>query len=167
MIEADKPQFVAILTSLAALKPGAKLTREAHAMWWLAMADWSLEEFRGAAAHLARSTEFMPNPYHFEQLRQRGRRTAPEAFAVAREVWRSGGTTSCDRLIDQVVDALGGYRVLGMTHTEQLHFLERRFAEHYVTLREATDVREALPAIAGPQAPGPRAAAALVPHRER
>lgn len=148
MTESDKPQFLAILNGLAAVKPGAKLTREAYAMWWLAMRGWELEDFRDAAAHLVRTCEFMPNPFHFEQLRNAARTTAPEAWLIAKGHANCAGAVSGDDLIDRTVRAIGGYELLYLTPLEKLGFLERRFCEHYETLQAAQSVRESLPSIA-------------------
>lgn len=148
MQPSDKPKFLAVLNGLAAIKPGAKFTAEGLGMWWQAMADWDIEEFSSAAAHLAKSCEFMPNPFHFEQLRKASRLTAGEAWAEVREIVRAGGSSHGDPAVDKAVRALGGYRALGMTNTDQMHFLERRFAEHYEDIGERDDVREAVPQIA-------------------
>lgn len=146
MVDADKPAFLAVLNGLAAVKPGAKLTPEALEVWWRAMRPWSIEDFRAAAAELVRTVEFFPNPFHFEQLRKAASRiTAGEAWARVREVARAGGTTSGDPRIDRVARVLGGYRTLGMTSTDQMQFLERRFVEHFEDMGDADDAREALP----------------------
>lgn len=145
MQPSDKPKFLAVLNGLAAVKPGAKLTAEGLDVWWHSFREWEIEEFSSAAAHLAKSCEFMPNPFHFEQLRKASRLTAGEAWAEAREIIRSGGDCHGDPAIDAAVRALGGYRQLGFTHSDQMHFLERRFAEHYERISEAEEVREALP----------------------
>ena len=157
MTPADKETFCAILNGLAAIKPGGKLTAEAYEVWWLAMQDWPLDQFRAAAAHLAKSVEFMPSPYHFEQLRKAARPTAGEAWAKAvascRTAWTPQGYrggTSGDPLIDRAVHAIGGYAAIAQCDHDKLHFLERRFAEHYGSIEDAEDVREALPQIAGP-----------------
>src|SRR5688572_1392913 len=150
MIEADKPEFCAALTELAALKPNAKLTPESYAAWWNAMQSWDLRDFRQACARLRDSMEFMPNPYHFEQLRKAGRLTAGEAWAAVREIARSGGAPHPDARVNAAVRALGGYRAIGMTNTDQMSWLERRFAEHYESISDAEDTREAVPLLAGP-----------------
>src|SRR5690349_13020064 len=75
MQPADRKKFIEVLTGLAAMKPGGKLTPESIELFWNAMQDWALEDFVAAANHLARSHEFMPNPYHFEQLRRAGELT--------------------------------------------------------------------------------------------
>lgn len=146
----DKPKFLAVLNGLAAIKPGAKLTAEALTLYWNALAAWSIEDFSAAAAQLARTSEFMPNPYHFEMLRKASRLTAGEAWADVRDIVRSGGTSHHDPLVNQAVRSLGGFRSLGMTNTDQMQFLERRFCEHYESIGDAEDVREALPQLAGP-----------------
>jgi hypothetical protein len=43
---------------------------------------------------------------------------------------------------------IGGPNVIGMCDEDKLHFLERRFTEHYETLQDSEDVRESVPAIA-------------------
>ena len=150
MTESDKPMFVAALTELAALKPNAKLSPEVYAAWWNAMHErWPLAEFRAACAQLRDSMEFMPNPYHFEQLRKACRMTAGEAWAQVREAARNGDDCPDDRRIAAAVRALGGIRTIGYTNTDQMQFLERRFAEHYESISDAEDVREAVPQIAG------------------
>lgn len=158
MTPKDKPDFIKQLIGLAAVKPGKDLTPEAYEIWWNAMQDWSLEEFKQAAAHLAKSVEFMPSPYHFEQLRKAGRPTAGEAWEKARKACGSAiqygqvthNGTCGDPTIDAAVRAIGGYGVIAMCDTDKLHFLERRFAEHYESIQDAKDVREAVPQIAQP-----------------
>jgi len=156
VIAADKPAFSKILIGLAAIKPGGKLTPEALEMWWLALENWTLAEFRSAASHLAKTVEFMPSPFHFEQLRKAGRLTAPEAWERARAACGSaiqcGQVThngSCgDELIDRAVRGIGGYGAIAMCDRDKLPFLERRFAEHYEQLQDTEEVRQALPQIA-------------------
>ncbi|MCP5328572.1 MAG: hypothetical protein H7A18_09530 [Sinobacteraceae bacterium] len=147
-----------MLNGLAAIKPGAKLTPEALDVWWAAMRGWSLAEFREAAAHLAKSVEFMPSPFHFEQLRKASRPTTAEAFAIARRASRganqcgriTNNVSSGDPIIDKAVDGFGGYGVIAMCDSDKLHFLERRFAEHYETAQDTEEVRAALPNLAPP-----------------
>ena len=156
MIESDKTKFIATLMGLAAVKPGKGLTKEAIEIWWLAMESWNLEEFKQAAAHLVRSIEFMPSPFHFEQLRKAGRPTAGEAWEKARKACGSAiqcgqvthNGTCGDEMIDRVVRAIGGYGAIAMSDRDKLPFLERRFAEHYASIQDASDVREAVPQIA-------------------
>lgn len=155
MQQTDKIEFVRVLEGLASIKPGAKLTPEGLDMWWAAMADWSLPEFKHAASHLARSVEFFPNPYHFEQVRKAGRPTAAEAFIRAREVagglelgkhgdYTDVGVTSGDPAIDRAVRAIGGYVALAMRPMDTMHFFEKRFAEHYRDIGDAIDSRRAI-----------------------
>jgi len=155
MIDADKTEMVRILRGLAAVKPGKELTAEAFEIWWLAMKDrWSIEGFKAAASHLARESEFMPSPFHFEQLRKAGRPTSGEAFW--RAVKHAGSSAyrihpSCgDPRIDAAVRGSGGYIVLAMCDEEKLPFLERRFNEHYEAIQDSEDVRGALPELVGP-----------------
>lgn len=174
----DRAAFVKTLNGLAAIKPGAKLTPEGLEVYWLALKEWPLEEFKAAAAHLAGAHEFMPNPYHFEQLRKAALPTAAEAWERARLA--SGSAIQCghvthngscgDELIDRAVRGIGGYGVIAMCETDKLPFLERRFAEHYAQLQDVEDVRQAIPQIAGPstlRVSGPKRAVDLLPKPER
>ena len=162
MVESDRPTFAAVLNGLAAVKPGGKLTPEALDVWWSALRDWPLPEFRTAAAHLARTVEFMPSPYHFEQLRKAGAPTAGEAWSKATDAikgkWHSEVTAtsmSCgDELIDQAVAMIGNYGAIFRCEADKLGFLERRLCEHFEALHDADEVRRELPQIAGP--PGGR-----------
>ncbi|MEX2149019.1 MAG: hypothetical protein WD793_02290 [Steroidobacteraceae bacterium] len=174
MIEQDKPAFAAALAELALLKPGAKLAKETYAAWWNALkADWSLPEFQAACRELTKTCEFMPSPYHFEQLRKSVRQTPGEAWAlvlanVRHGAYRNGVTVG--GLVDRVVLAMGGYHLLGMTNSDQLHFRERRFAELWSQQFEADEVRAALPDLSqreqarftSPSSSGPQPVSALL-----
>jgi hypothetical protein len=161
MTPADKPDFVATIVGLACVKPGKDLTREAIELWWNSMQSWRIEDFKAAAEHLARSLRFMPSPFDFEQLRTAGRLTPAEAWEKARKAcgscvqlghYTDSGTCG-DELIDKAVRGIGGYKVIAQCNTEALHFLERRFAEHYQDLMGITDTREALPLLANQSGP--------------
>lgn len=149
----DKVQFLRVINGLAAIKPGANITTEALEMWWLALKNWSLEEFKEAAAHLLGSCKFMPTPYDFEQLRKSGEDSAGEAFhkamEIARHCSRYNTEASGDPRIDAAARACGGYFAMGQTETEKLGFLERRFCEHYEAISDRENVREALPDLTG------------------
>lgn len=121
--------------------------------YWLALADWPLAEFQAGARHLMQTAKFMPRPADFAELRKAGRPTAGEAWAEALERVRHGRYPSEDTHLERVVRALGGWRSLGMTTTEGLPFIERRFAEHFEAMQDANDVREAVPQIAAPNRP--------------
>lgn len=168
MQQHDKPQFLAVLNGLAAVKPGAKLTPEGLDVWWSSFTDWTIEDFRAAAAQLAKSSEFMPNPYHFEQLRKASRMTSGEAWAAALEHARNGyGDESAapkDPRIAAAVRAIGGYYAIAMSKTDSTHFLEKRFCEHYEAIGDAEDVRESVPQLAGPSKllGGPKSVAKLL-----
>lgn len=151
----DRKQFIEIVMGFAELK-GKQLSAPALELYWRSLRHWSLEDFQQAAEHLIRTCEFMPMPKDFEDLRKAGRPTAGEAWARAvascgschsARGYTSGGSCG-DQFIDRVVRAIGGYRVIAMCDSEKLHFLERRFSEHFETMQDATDVRESVPQIA-------------------
>lgn len=149
----DKPKFLAVLNGLAAVKPGAKLTAEALTLYWNSLSHWSIEDFAAAANQLARTSEFMPNPYHFEQLRKASQLTSGEAWAEVLDHARNGYRDEegpSDPRIAAAVRAIGGYQAIAMSRTDQTPFLEKRFAEHYDAIAEREDIREAIPQLAGP-----------------
>ena len=160
MQDNEKPQFVAILNGLAAIKPGAKLTPEAYAIWWDSMQGWPLEEFKAAANHLARTEEFFPNPFHFEKLRKAGRATAGEAWDHVLRYVRTGsysGYNGPGRVekpsadAERAVNAIGGYRIIAQSEESEHGHMLHRFTQNYDDIREASDVREAVPQIANPK----------------
>lgn len=132
-------------------------------VYWLALRDWSLQDFEAAVAHLLGTAQFMPKPADFTALRKAGQRTAGEAFQQAREIVRRLhpremiSHQSGDARLDAAIRACGGYEALAMCTTENIGFLERRFAEHFETISDAETVREALPQIASaPKLNGPQ-----------
>ena len=146
----DRDQFLEIVLGLAELT-GKKLSDVGLELYWRALQQWNIEDFRAAASYLARSCEFMPVPHDFEKLRKAGIETPGEAWAKVLAHCESG-TWKFAALgqpkIDSIVQMLGGYQLLAHTRLDKLGFLERRFAEHYADSQDVDDVREALPQIA-------------------
>ena len=146
-VEAEnREEFVRVLTGIATIK-GKDLTKEAFELWWNAMQGWGISDFKEAAGYLLKNCQFMPSPYDFEQLRKKGEPSAHEAWSLALNhaegAWRQG--VLGDALIDQVVASLGGYRLIALTNSDKLGFLERRFLDAYNDLLDTGGVREALP----------------------
>lgn len=115
------------------------------------MQGWDIADFRAAAIVVLKRSEYMPTPKTFEDLRLAGRPTAGEAWGAAVQhaaLGRYRQQLLGDPLTDACVAMLGGYRALGQCEEDKLHFLERRFAEHYAAKQDAEDVRQALPQIA-------------------
>jgi hypothetical protein len=148
MQASDREQFVSVLLGLAAIKPGHKLTPEAFEIWWNAMSrDWSLDEFRQAASHLARSVEFMPSPYHFEKLRL----AANDCTADAAWEQIITGHGYCDDPVGaRALHSLGGWKVVGFAETSRLPWLKERFREAYENFADSAQAMESLPAIEPP-----------------
>jgi hypothetical protein len=150
----DKAEFAKVVLAFAELK-SKQLSLPAIELYWLAMQDWDLSDFKLAATRLLKTAEFMPTPKDFEDLRKAGRMTSGEAFAKAigwarSGVYRNPAKTPEAILIDRVVHALGGWIAISNYDEEKLHFLEKSFIEHYETIQDATDTREALPQITKP-----------------
>jgi|GEM_PF-5593506 len=143
----DRKRFVATLTGLSSVKPGKELTPEALEIWWGSMRGWSIEEFVSAASHLASSVEFMPSPFHFEQLRKASKPTVGEAWATALKrctSWRAG--QQAGDAIDRAAQSIGGYRAIAMADVDTaLPHIERRFKEAFAEIDDVETVRAALP----------------------
>jgi len=149
MAPEDRKTFLEIVVGFAELK-GKSLSAPALELYWNAMQHWSIADFQQAANHLVRSCEFMPTPKDFEDLRKAGRPTSGEAWIKARETARRGwGMKSCGNpLIDRAARAIGGFDAIGMCDIDKMHFLERRFCEHFEAMQESEEVRQDLPMIA-------------------
>ena len=142
----EKKEFVRVLTSLADIKR-VDLTKETYEMWWNCMRDWTISDFSDAAGFLLKNCQFMPTPFDFEQLRKKREPSAHEAWAKVmchvEGAWRQG--VLGDALIDRVIAMLGGYRLIALTSSDKLGFLERRFMDAYNDLLDTGGVRAALP----------------------
>lgn len=155
MTSDDRRKFLEVIIGFAELK-GKQLSAPALELYWRSLQHWPLEDFLGGAEHLIRTREFMPLPKDFEDLRKAGRETAGEAWARAvancgschSAMGYTNGGTCGDKFVDRVVRAIGGYKAIAMCDSDKLHFLERRFAEHFETIQDAEDVREDVPQIA-------------------
>lgn len=155
MRDTDRAEFARIVNGLSGIKPGQKLTADGLELFWRAMQHWDLAVFRDAAAQLARTVEFMPNPYHFEQLRKAQCVTVGEAFDIARRVCREAHPrdfptlSSGNERIDAAIRACGGWSALAVTTAENRGFFENRFRDHFEAISDAEDTRAALPDLTG------------------
>jgi hypothetical protein len=152
MVEADKSEFIRVIVGLAAIKPGgSNLTKESYEIWWNALKSWPLDAFKTAAAQLASTVEFMPSPFHFNQIKKADKPTSGEAWAIALKnctCWRTG--ESPGGLIDRAAAAIGGYRTIALADIEtSLPHLERRFKEAYAELEDVEESRETVALIEG------------------
>jgi hypothetical protein len=165
MNDSHKLEFSKILSGIAEIR-GKPLSRDAMSMYWLALHDWDIDDFRGAAAHLVSNSQFMPTPYDFEQLRKAGEPTAGEAWQQVRQAIKHRhhtDQTSISPKIDKIVAIMGGWTVLGHTNTDEMHFREKRFAELWDEISDVENVRLALPAMAPANAlEGPKRDVALL-----
>lgn len=145
MLPTDKPEFVRVLVGLAAIKR-VDLTAQAIDLWWAAMSRWGIDDFKAGASHLVGSCEWMPTPFHFEQLRKAGEPTAGEAWALVLE----GSKLTDGSRMARAARAVGGQHAIRHANTEKdLPHIERRFKEAYEDLTDVDGAREALPEIAG------------------
>lgn len=142
----DRQEFVRVLTGIATIRR-VDLTAEAFELWWNAMKEWEIGDFKDASGYLLKNCQFMPAPYDFEELLTKQRPSAHEAWAEAL-CFASGGWRTAlheDSRINSVVGALGGWSVIALCNNEKLGFLERRFIESYNDFIDCDDVRVALP----------------------
>jgi hypothetical protein len=147
MQPADKRKFLEIVNGMAAIKPGKPLTPAALDLFWNSMRRWSLDEFEQAANHLMTSVEFMPNPFHFEQLRKAGQKTAGEAWVGV----LNGSALVPGSREARAAQVCGGQFAIRHANVErELPFMQRRFMEIYDELSEVDVVRDALPGIVDP-----------------
>lgn len=156
MTPEDRAAFAEVVIGFAEIK-GKTLSAPAIELYWRAMQDWTIEEFKQAAAYLLRTCEWLPTPKHFEDLRKAGRPAAIEAWAKALAHCESGawrrGASSGDPRVDATAAMVGGFERIALCETTWLGALERRFCEYYETLQDVTDVRSALPALARDELP--------------
>lgn len=147
MNTADFPRFRAVLAGMAKLYE-RELDGPLLDAYWLALGDWSLDDFEQASRRLMATSRFMPRPADYQELRKHaGGMTAGEAWEFALEWVRSGhhrGHGKAPAGIDRAVRAIGGWRLLGHTPEDELRHLERRFAQHFAEIAEAVEVREQL-----------------------
>lgn len=146
MQQADFQRFRAVMAGMAEM-----YQRELSAVlldaYWLAFKSWTLAEFEQGASHLMANGEFMPRPADFNELRKAGRETPGEAWAKVLRHAASGGYRlgRLDDSTERAVHAIGGWRAIAMCEETKTIFLERRFAEHFETMRDAVETREAVP----------------------
>ena len=154
MNDSHKLEFSRILSGMAEIR-GKPLSREALSMYWLALADWDIQEFRDAAKYLLNHSQFMPSPYDFEQLRKKAsEETAGEAWEQVRRAIRHRhhtDRTSISPKVDKLVRMMGGYDALGMTNSDEMVWREKKFFELWETESDAEEVRQALPLLDGPR----------------
>lgn len=153
MNDSDRPEFARVLSGMATIKPGGKITEEGLDMWWLAMArTWSLKEFKQAAVHLLEAVEFMPSPFHFRELRRALELTPGEAWAIALAAcqhWRTPELLPEGR-IARAAAGVGGFEAIAYTNPERdLGFIEQRFKQAYSELSDVELTRESLPELSG------------------
>lgn len=146
MQPADRVDFVQALNGLAALKPGGNLTKEAIDLYWESMrGDWTLQDFKAAASHLVKSSEFMPTPFHFEQLRKAGEPTPDEAWDLV----LSGQPLEPNSRAIRAARTLGGQQHIRRLDIERdLPHARRNFIAAYKDLSDVDPVRDELPQVA-------------------
>lgn len=144
MTPADRKEFLEIVLGFAELR-GRQLSAPALELYWRAMESWPLSTFKAAAAHLVRTCEFMPTPFHFEQLRRAGEPTAAEAWE---QVLKGEPLVGGSRTHRAAATIGGQYHVRHADLVHEVPHLRRHFIEAYDELAEVDPVREELPAIA-------------------
>jgi hypothetical protein len=121
--------------------------------YWIALRSWEFEDLQRAAAHLMQTSKFMPRPADFNELRKAGQPTSGEVFAGIRQWLKYGayGYTlqpNTPPKIATAIRAIGGPDEIAMCEVDKLHFLEKRFTEHYDQISDRQEIRDAVPEIA-------------------
>ena len=140
MDDADKREFAQTLQGLGEVR-GKPLSKAALSVYWLALSDWDISEFRAVTKYLLTHSQFMPTPYDFEQARKVDD-TADEAWLQVLQAIRTRQHTSATSIspkIDHVVRMMGGYANLSLTNTDDMVWRQKRFAELY---EDANDIEE-------------------------
>lgn len=147
MQKADQPEFLKVLNGMATMKR-SPLTPEAIDLWWECMRGWTLGDFKLVAAELLASNKWMPEVYDFNEFKRKGDMTAGEAFTLVLEHVRTSRyekhPSIGDSRIDNVVRMMGGWKAIAFSNPEHVHFLEKRFAEHFASQRDVSAARVAL-----------------------
>jgi len=140
MDDSHKREFAQTLQGLGEVR-GKPLSKAALSVYWLALSDWDISEFRAVAKHLLTHSQFMPTPYDFEQARKVDD-TADEAWLQVLQAIRTryhSEATSINPKIDHVVRLMGGYAGLSLVNTDDMVWRQKRFAELY---EDANDIEE-------------------------
>jgi hypothetical protein len=139
----DRERFRAVMTGMAKV-----YEREIDAplldAYWLALREWSLDDFERAAGHLMATSKFMPRPADFNELRKAGQLTAGEAW----EQVLKGRPLPPGGRAERAANIVGGQHQIRMADIERdLPHIQRRFMEAYNELTEVDAIREAIPQI--------------------
>lgn len=127
--------------------------------YWIALREWDYADFEAAAAHLMSHSKFMPRPGDFNALRKASQVSPTEAWLSVLDYVKAGhhrnrldvsevSKPQLEPITLRALSVLGGFHAIAMSDEDKLHFLERRFCEHFERLQSAGDVREALPHLA-------------------
>jgi hypothetical protein len=156
----DFQRFKAVMAGMGRVF-GADVDSVLLDAYWLALRDWTLTDFEGAAARLMQTCHYMPKPADFAELRRAAmEQTAGDAWARVLETIRRMSpreTAKIDPKIDSVVRQMGGYGHLACMTTEELPWRMKRFIELWAEHGEVEEARAALPHAA--RLSGPRIAA--------
>ncbi len=120
--------------------------------YWIALRDWSLDNFQDACALLMQTKNFMPRPADFHSLQKAQEPGPNEAWFEA--IGRGKDSSHPRDRISKAVEIVGGYERLAMANTEtELPHIMRRFLAAYEELTESDSARYALPNFASQALP--------------
>lgn len=145
-LDGDFDEFSEVMLAFAEVK-GKELSKRALKLYFRAMQDWPLAEFKSAALHLLKTHPFgsMPQPGDFEKLRRAGEPTSDEAWNLV----ISGASLPPGSRVWRAAEALGGQQSIRHQDVEKaLPFTRNKFIEAYEELTKVDPVREAVPGIA-------------------
>jgi hypothetical protein len=150
MISGDHEKFRNTMIGMG-LVFGAEVSEPTMDIYWMALKDWEVDAFQGAAAHLINTCEFMPRPFDFNRLRQASKPSAQAVWGQVLEQcknWRNKADLPTG-LVDRAVKAVGGWESIAMADTEKsLPHIQRRFLDAYESMEDADTTMTALPMLA-------------------
>lgn len=152
MTPEDRPRFAEALEAAATVY-SQQLSKPLLNLWWTLCQQLTIEEFTQALEAHLRTSQFMPKPADvLTQSEGTPDTRAHQAWLKVLQAMRTHGSYASvrfdDPLIHLAIQACGGWLHLCSTEAQDLHWAQRRFADHYAHL-EAHPPEHQLPYLAG------------------
>lgn len=105
--------------------------------YWLAMRDWTMQDFEAAASQLMRTNKFMPRPADFNELRSATKPNAADA-------WFTKGVSQ-DHVANRAMKIATQGRYVGHIPLDELQWVQKKFIEVYEQIQDSAEAQKALP----------------------